>query len=164
MRNYQVIDDMAVKMENIEGGVQDMEAMPKGTFRGGEQQDTETMPKGTFRGGEQQDTETMPKGTFRGGEQQDTETMPKGTFRGGEQQDTETMPKGTFRGGDQSGYRAYSTPKNGKNISNSQSANCQVYKVSQTVRREAPPGVVCNGKDKEVFVLPRGTFRGMIET
>ena len=47
--------------------------------------DIETMPKGTFRGGEQQDTETMPKGTFRGGEQQDTETMPKGTFRGGEQ-------------------------------------------------------------------------------
>lgn len=31
--------------------------------------DIETMPKGIFRGGEQQDTETMPKGTFRGGEQ-----------------------------------------------------------------------------------------------
>ena len=135
--------------------------MPKRTFRGGEQQDTETMPKGTFRGGEQQDTETMPKGTFRGGEQQGTETMPKGMFRGGEQGTKTLLPPGTFRGGDQSGYRAYSTPGNCKTYrNNAPIGGRQGYKVQETMASIAPPGIKCSSKDKEVYVLPRGTFRG----
>lgn len=112
--------------------------------------------------GGKRNMEKMPKGMFRGGEQQDTEKMPKGTFRGGEQ-GTKTLPPGTFRGGDQSGYKAGSTYKSVKNYNNSIPANGQGYKVSQTVRRDAPPRIVCSSKDKEVFVLPRGTFRGMTE-
>ena len=189
-KNRQITSNNA-QVSIIEGGKRNMEKMPKGMFRGGEQQDTKKMPKGTFRGGEQ-GSQTLPSGTFRGGEQQDTEKMPKGTFRGGEQgtqtlppgtfrggeqgtqtlppgtfrggeQGTKTLPPGTFRGGDQSGYKAGSTYKSVKNYNNSIPANGQGYKVSQTVRRDAPPRIVCSSKDKEVFVLPRGTFRGMTE-
>lgn len=142
-KNYRIISNNVMQALIIEGGMINMEKMPKGIFRGGEQQDTEKMPRGTFRGGEQHDIEKMPPGTFRGGEQ-GTETLPPGTFRGGEQ-GTETLPPGTFRGGDQSGYRVYSTPKSVENHSYSLSANAQGYKASQTARREAPPGVECNG-------------------
>ena len=112
------------------------------------------MPKGTFRGGEQQDTETMPKGTFRGGEQQDTETMPKGTFRGGEQQGTETMPKGTFRGGEQGMPGAYIPKRTGG------ANNVSVKRVSApNAVKESSPTVAVKSGDKEVYKLPRGTFR-----
>ena len=115
------------------------------------------MPKGTFRGGEQQDTETMPKGTFRGGEQQDTEIMPKGTFRGGEQQDTEIMPKGTFRGGEQGMSDAYIPKRTGG------TNNVSVKRVStpNVVKGNSPIVTVkaVESGDKEVYKLPRGTFR-----
>ncbi|MDO4345171.1 MAG: hypothetical protein Q4C50_10255 [Eubacteriales bacterium] len=54
-------------MKNCENNFTVMKdvAMPRGTFRGGEQTDTETMPKGTFRGGEQTDTEWLSTGTAR---------------------------------------------------------------------------------------------------